>query len=82
MMTNEELYAIPLTSGQFLTIRNCLIDYERMVRQKLMRKHERGEDIPPEVLDLVVALEEVNDIIDEERLKIAYRNGVSHGKQC
>ena len=81
-MTNEDLYAIPLTSGQFLTIRNCLIDYERMVRQKLMRKYERGEDIPPEVLDLVVALEEVNDIIDEERLKIAYRNGVSHGKQC
>lgn len=81
-MNNEQLYPIPFTAEQFMTVRNCLIDYERMVRQKLMRKQEHGEHIQPEVLDLVVDLAEVNDLIDEERLKIAYRNGVSHGKQC
>lgn len=82
MTSKEQLYVIPFTAEQFLTVRNCLIDYERMVRQKLMRKQEHGEHIQPEVLDLVVDLAEVNDLIDEERIKIAYRNGVSHGKQC
>ncbi len=82
MNKNEGLYNIPLTMEQFLTARNCLVDYERMARQKLMRKQEQGEQIAPNVLDLIVKLAELNDIIDDEYMKIVYRRGVSHGKQC
>lgn len=82
-MSNEErIYTIKLPEEKFKTVRNCLADYERMARQKVMRKIERDEHIPLEVLDLLATLSEVNDLIFEERLKVERLNGVSTRKQC
>lgn len=82
MSNGERIYTIKLTAEKFKTVRNCLADYERMARQKVMRKIERDEHIPPEVLDLLATLSEVNDLIFEERLKVERLNGVSTRKQC
>ena len=81
MSNGERIYTIKLTTEKFKTVRNCLADYERMARQKVMRKIERDEHIPPEVLDLLATLGEVNDLIFEERLKVDRLGEVSTRKQ-
>lgn len=82
MSNAERIYTLRLTEKQFLTARNCLSEFERMARQKVLRKLERDEHIQTEVLDLLASLGEVNDIIFEERLKVDHLEGVSTRKQC
>lgn len=61
-------YTLKLTTEQFLTVRNCLSEFERMARQRVLRKIECDEHISPDVLKLLASLGEVNDIIFEEHL--------------
>ena len=55
MSNGERIYTIKLTPEKFKIVRYCLTEYERMVRQKLMRKIEQVEHIPPDVLDLLAS---------------------------
>ena len=81
MSNGERIYTVKLTTEQFMTVRNCLAEFERMARQKVMRKLEQGEHIPPDVLDLLASLGEVNDLIFEERIKVERLGEVSTRKQ-
>ena len=82
-MRAERIYTIKLTPEELKTARYCLTEYERMVRQKVMRKIELNEHIPAEVLNLLARLSEVNDQIFEERIRFDHLGEVSnrkHGK--
>jgi hypothetical protein len=82
-MSNEErIYTIKLTPEKFKIARYCLTEYERLVRQKVARKIDLDEHIPPEVLSLLAEVGELNDLIYQEHVKVDYLGGVSHGKQC
>lgn len=81
MSNRERIYTIKLTAEKFKTARYCLEEYERMVRQKLMRKIEQDEHIPPEVLSLLASLGEVNDLVYEEHMRVDYLGEVSSRKQ-
>lgn len=76
----KRAYAIKLTPEEFKTARYCLTEYELMVRQKVMRKIELDEHIPPEVLNLLSKLGALNDLLFEERLKAERLGKVSTRK--
>ncbi len=81
MRSKERIYTIKLTPERFKIARYCLTEYERLVRQKVARKIDQDEHIPPEVLTLLAELGELNDLIYQEHVKVDYLGGVSARKQ-
>ena len=79
-MRAERIYTIKLSPEELKTVRYCLTEYERMVRQKVLRKIELDEHIPPEALNLLTKLSEVNDRIFDERIRVDHLSEVSNRK--
>lgn len=79
-MNVKRPYTLKLTPEEFNTARYCLTEYERMVRQKVLRKIELDEHITPEVLNLLSKLGALNDALFEERLRAERLGNVSNRK--